>query len=144
MYLLPRCYLKLESSRWGDLRGCYPTIPILLPFLVHKFNPFFIIIIIIINSGYVPVVHNPISSATPISVFCLLRSFSPPVLFTPFSLRQHPIILRYTYLPTWLPHRYPIPGSLLSLPLSAPASHPPFRLRWHNPCHIVTLQEFRC
>lgn len=106
------------------MRGCYPTIAMLLPFLVHKFNPFFIIIIII-NSGFVPVVHNPISSATPISVFCLLRSFSPPVLFTPFSLCQHPIILRYTYLPTCLPHRYPIPGSLLSLPLSAPASQPP-------------------
>ena len=129
MDFLPGRYWNLQSL-WVH----YPTIPFLLTCAQIQLFSF-------INSGFFSVMHNPVSSRTQSLIF--LSTLQLQILFAPLFSTQHPIILQHDYrLPSHLPASlsfafYPyFPGSPLS-----PCQLVPLALRWHNPCHIVTLQS---
>lgn len=120
--------LKLKSAQVYN-----PTIPFLLTSAQMQLFTF-------INSGFCSL-HNHVLSPTQSPIFCPFCTFRLFTLLALFLSIQHPIIL-YSHLPTLLTPSfafYPPHSFLLSCcPLL------PLALRWNNPCHIVTLQEFRC
>lgn len=128
MDLFPRPYFKLKSA--GVLWGHYPTMPFLLTCAQIQ------LLVFSINSSLLCIILFRL----PHNLF-ILPTLQLQTVHTPLFFTQHPIILQYTYLPTCLPilHFTPPPSVLLS-----PCQLLPLTPRWHNPCHIVTLQEFRC